>query len=759
MLNWIPLKYPNLAPAALVAVWALATFCYGAVEPWAMIPAAALLALLALKTPAARRAWIALPVIGVIYLIPLPNGVLALLSPMQAAIGLPWGRLAVDTQMLLLETAKLTAYLAAGVVAYRSIRDGVNFSRLAWGIIFTSAAFSLYGLIALITGDSQLLFWGKRLDTQSVTGTFVNRSHFAGMLELSIPLAFAMLWTQIRPLQARALVRREKTRAAVLMALSILFLVCLILSRSRAGIGCAILSWTIFAIAIRRAFFWRLVAVVIAVALIGSIWIGIGPLIERLDAADFAQGVHRVAIWKATISLISHHPLFGVGPGCYAGGFPPYKPDGTTVDFTHPHNEYLAVAAEFGVPLLMILLWIAYGAGRRLFDLAMDASKYERTYAAGVLAAASAILLHSLFDFNLRIPANGILFSIVVGAGLALCPVADRKTPRWVVVPALLAVLVALIPFSKEPEDVVKRSPLNFDAHLALAAKAYEAKHFVTFERELILAETCGPNQTDLRTRAGILWFEYSKSQPKYRAKALESFRVAASLQPDPPTLMKIYGLLIGAGDQNLSSITPPRHARVLGELLIQLNERGKLVPDILRLGASDDDLVELGRRAYHVGWYAESIELLRKCKPSFTAHLYLGKSWEALDELTQARMHYELALKDRPAGAEGWYTIGRLNLKEGRADDAEKAFRTSLSANPDYRDALLELGKMGRDIDLVANYERLLDQSLDRPVLIRLAELLISIGRKDRARSWLEKYLAVYPTDGDVLRLLRECD
>jgi len=44
----------------------------------------------------------------------------------------------------------------------------------------------------------------------------------------------------------------------------------------------------------------------------------------------------------------------------------------------------------------------------------------DRVLAAGSAGALAAILLHSLADFNLQIPANAMIFSWIAGSALAL---------------------------------------------------------------------------------------------------------------------------------------------------------------------------------------------------------------------------------------------------------------------------------------------------------------------------------------------------
>jgi hypothetical protein len=48
---------------------------------------------------------------------------------------------------------------------------------------------------------------------------------------------------------------------------------------------------------------------------------------------------------------------------------------------------------------------------------------FERAMALGCLGSIAAILLHSLADFNLYIPANALVFSLIVGLAASLSDV------------------------------------------------------------------------------------------------------------------------------------------------------------------------------------------------------------------------------------------------------------------------------------------------------------------------------------------------
>ncbi|MBN2412410.1 O-antigen ligase family protein [candidate division KSB1 bacterium] len=78
----------------------------------------------------------------------------------------------------------------------------------------------------------------------------------------------------------------------------------------------------------------------------------------------------RLQLWGKTLAMIRDFPLLGVGPGNWKIAFPDYGLEGTKAEtgFIHvqrPHNDYLWILAETGIPgficfTLIILITLAY---------------------------------------------------------------------------------------------------------------------------------------------------------------------------------------------------------------------------------------------------------------------------------------------------------------------------------------------------------------------------------------------------------------
>lgn len=95
----------------------------------------------------------------------------------------------------------------------------------------------------------------------------------------------------------------------------------------------------------------------------------------------------RISYWKETITIISQHPLTGVGIGNLS-----------LKDTMFTHNSYLQIWAEIGLPGIISWLGIIFIFLKNCVNNLSD-SKNNFFYA-GLLSGGAAFLLHNTFDFS-----------------------------------------------------------------------------------------------------------------------------------------------------------------------------------------------------------------------------------------------------------------------------------------------------------------------------------------------------------------------
>jgi O-antigen ligase len=349
-------------------------------------------------------------------LIPVPVGVLDQVSPARAEMARLAGEAWAPVTVFAGATREHAIRLAVYAVTFFVVRE------LAWrlGPFAAVAPVVLIGVLEAVLGLAQVS--GGAAGTLA-RGTYPNRNHFAGLLEMALPLTLAWAAAVMARGQTRfASPGRPAAAACVLLGCAAAMLAAVLYSLSRMGfIGALAGAGTTGLMLMLRPGRRWMAGAAAGVALAGMaafVFLPSDPLILRF--ADIASSEEiskdtRSAIWGNTLSMVGVYAAAGCGLGGFEDAFARFQTAApmNLVDFAH--NDYLQVAAEAGVVGLALMLGLG---GRLMWGLAAamrreDAGRYA---AAGCCGALVAIGLHGLTDFNLYIPANGMAAAWVGGA-------------------------------------------------------------------------------------------------------------------------------------------------------------------------------------------------------------------------------------------------------------------------------------------------------------------------------------------------------
>jgi tetratricopeptide (TPR) repeat protein len=109
--------------------------------------------------------------------------------------------------------------------------------------------------------------------------------------------------------------------------------------------------------------------------------------------------------------------------------------------------------------------------------------------------------------------------------------------------------------------------------------------------------------------------------------------------------------------------------------------------------------LFEWALTAYQAGFYETAVARfseLKELDPSYhTLYLYLAKSYEHLEELDKALDTVKQGIREDEFNKELYLLGGKLALKKGHTDEAEKLFREAIANDPGYLEATLTLVKL----------------------------------------------------------------
>jgi O-antigen ligase len=330
--------------------------------------------------------------------------------------------------LLLLITYVTTFYLVLWICERREAKKRIVYLLLALG-----AFEAFYGLVQYLTGWQQIFLYVKKYYVQDATGTYINRNHFAGFLEMALPFAIATglrragtLRRGVQRSEAKArsvLSSPELLPLAGLLFLAIAIFAGLVFSRSRMGILSSLVSIAVVLVLAGSSSTSKGIgAVVAALFFLGVmgivVWVGTDPVINRFEilGQEYSQaGQNRISIWRDTLGLVRQHPLLGTGLGTFSVAYTSVQTVFLTQLVDHAHCDYLEVASELGLPggilLFGSIFWILARAVRR-YRKSKDS--FDSVVWLGCIGSITAILLHSLADFNLYIPANAAVLTVTL---------------------------------------------------------------------------------------------------------------------------------------------------------------------------------------------------------------------------------------------------------------------------------------------------------------------------------------------------------
>jgi O-antigen ligase len=206
--------------------------------------------------------------------------------------------------------------------------------------------------------------------------------------------------------------------------LAMLLFAALVFSRSRMGVISGLVSLVaILILAETSSLRARPRAAVAALFFLGVlwliVWIGSDPVMNRFETLGQEynlSGQNRISIWRDTLGLIRHHPLLGTGLGSFSVVYPSVQTVFLTLLVEHTHCDYLEVATELGLPGGILLFGSIFSVLMRAVRRYRKAEEsFDKAVSLGCIGSISAILVHSLADFNLYIPANALVFTIILG--------------------------------------------------------------------------------------------------------------------------------------------------------------------------------------------------------------------------------------------------------------------------------------------------------------------------------------------------------
>jgi len=329
------------------------------------------------------------------------------------------------------ESAWLSLLLPVAVFVATRTLDHRRLYRLILLLIAIAAAQAILGLAQFGRGaDSPLYFGMTHASFGNALGTYPNRNHLAGLLEMVLPITLALYLYSLGRIDRqvfqgwRGRISFFSTiwgnRAFVFGALALLLLVGVVFTRSRTGIALTMIGILLATLAFGRRIggdnVYGPAGTIVAFAVGIGFAIGLAPVWDRFAEQDPMEDA-RWTVFSATMDGIGSFFPVGSGPGTYEAVMHAFQPVelGHAI-INHAHNDYLEWLFEggaFAAVLIVVLLTLYFIQWGRVWTRA--AWSRFRFVQVGAGIGLLLLLLHELTDYNLHIPANMVFFAFLAG--------------------------------------------------------------------------------------------------------------------------------------------------------------------------------------------------------------------------------------------------------------------------------------------------------------------------------------------------------
>jgi O-antigen ligase len=309
---------------------------------------------------------------------------------------------------------RLLLYVGAFYVTLDMVRSREQTRLLVFTILGVGTAIAFIGIIKY-NGGIYPAFWDYgNGDIGRLNSTFFNANHAAGYLGMALGLGLALF------------LHRSFMNSMIWSLPFLLILVALCMTMSRGGWASTLLALDFMLVlfllkkGVSKLKVWSMASVLLVT--LSLTILASNPMIERLQSMENAREpslTARMMVSKASSELIEEQPLLGSGLGTFPWSFTRVRPAGLHLRFREAHNDYVQVISEMGLLVLIPIAWGIYLVFRNgIRNFRETGSRFRTGTTLGALGGILAILIHSLFDFNIQITANGILFSAFIGLAI-----------------------------------------------------------------------------------------------------------------------------------------------------------------------------------------------------------------------------------------------------------------------------------------------------------------------------------------------------
>lgn len=349
------------------------------------------------------------------------------------SLGTLTGAISVDPTLYIESIVRLLSYIALFLIAFVAGSNIRHAERLIKCLAFAGAAYAAYGVIMYASGTEMILWYKKWAYNTFLTSTFVNKNSYAAYAGLSLLCSLAYLRERLKDKWQKHIAHKTKLitfmetlswRDWAIILMPLLILAALSLTGSRAGtistlFGVVVLFGGLSINKRRKSQRHVMMSLFVLLGFVGFVLLGGHTLITRFNIDTLGQDAEiRIAAYKLALQAITDNPWLGFGLGTFDSAFRLYRDARLSIWFHHAHNDYLEMIMDLGVPAAITL----FSSIALLISCCLSGiwnRKRNAIYPALGFSASTLIIVHSMFDFSMHIPAIAGTYAVLLGLAVA----------------------------------------------------------------------------------------------------------------------------------------------------------------------------------------------------------------------------------------------------------------------------------------------------------------------------------------------------
>lgn len=427
--------------SALLALFVITAIPYGTAEAWwkaFFICASFALGILWLIEGYLSSAWITAG-----WSIALPVATLVLFSFLQtislgngqiSGISTPaWRSLSADPFETRFFALQLASLLVCGLLLFRYMSTARRLRIVINLVVAIAVASAIFGILRQTTQHSTG-FGLPLLQAAQGYGQFINRNHFAFLMEMALGLCLGLI--------LGSGVKRDQV--LVYLAALIPIWTALVLCGSRGGLIAMLAELIVAAFLLSGLLQGRqgsestskivmllrttpirifLFVILLCGVVFGTLYLGGDQLASRIeqsrtelstDGDELRLAVSRNQTWAMTLRMFAAHPVLGVGMGAYWVAVPAFHNASGILTPQEAHNEYLELLASGGLVGFAIGIWFLIAVAKKARANLGSPHRLGRAACLGASIGIAGVAVHSLVDFGLHMIVNALVFTTLI---------------------------------------------------------------------------------------------------------------------------------------------------------------------------------------------------------------------------------------------------------------------------------------------------------------------------------------------------------